>query len=60
MKMEIRRLFPGDDAFVTPVAEGAFDEPVRWRLAEAEMTADLPPSCGEMFGRTEGALSHRR
>ncbi|RWK31297.1 GNAT family N-acetyltransferase [Mesorhizobium sp.] len=29
MKMEIRRLFPGDDALVIRVAEDVFDEPVR-------------------------------
>ncbi|PZV38720.1 GNAT family N-acetyltransferase [Mesorhizobium kowhaii] len=29
MKMEIRRLFPGDDALVMQVAENVFDEPVR-------------------------------
>ena len=29
MKMEIRRLFPGDDALVMQVAEDVFDEPVR-------------------------------
>ncbi|WP_246804818.1 GNAT family N-acetyltransferase [Mesorhizobium mediterraneum] len=29
MKMEIRRLFPGDDALVMRVAEDVFDEPVR-------------------------------
>ncbi|TIO06612.1 GNAT family N-acetyltransferase [Mesorhizobium sp.] len=29
MRMEIRRLFPGDDAFVTRIAEDVFDEPVR-------------------------------
>ncbi|WP_284210384.1 GNAT family N-acetyltransferase, partial [Mesorhizobium tianshanense] len=29
MNMEIRRLFPGDDAFVTRVAKDVFDEPVR-------------------------------
>ncbi|WP_287327209.1 hypothetical protein [Mesorhizobium sp.] len=29
MKMEIRRLFPADDALVMRVAENVFDEPVR-------------------------------
>ena len=29
MKMEIRRLFPGDDALVMQVADDVFDEPVR-------------------------------
>ncbi|AZO65407.1 GNAT family N-acetyltransferase [Mesorhizobium mediterraneum] len=29
MKMEIRRLLPGDDALVMRVAEDVFDEPVR-------------------------------